>query len=56
MRNILFIHLQTKVALAIILFIVGIFLVTVFKSMNDFNKFMDRVNIGESQVYEEIRE
>ena len=50
MRNLLSLHIETKVSLTIIMIMVVIFLVTVFKSIDNFNKFMDRIN-----QYEEIR-
>jgi len=50
MRNVFSLHVETKVSLAIITIVVIIFLVTVFKSLDNFNKFIDRIN-----TYEEIR-
>ncbi len=50
MRNVFSLHVETKVSLAIITMVVFIFLVTVFKSLDNFNKFIDRIN-----TYEEIR-
>lgn len=54
MRNILLIQLETKVALSIVLIAVIIFLITLFKSIDDFNKFIEQLNIRGAQ-YEEIR-
>jgi hypothetical protein len=54
MRNILLVQLETKVALSIILIAVIIFLITLFKSIDDFNKFIEQLNIRGAQ-YEEIR-
>ncbi|MFZ5559854.1 MAG: hypothetical protein ACOZAL_03610 [Patescibacteria group bacterium] len=50
MRNIFSLQIETKVSLAIITIVVIIFLITVFKSIDNFNKFIDRIN-----TYEEIR-
>jgi uncharacterized protein YoxC len=50
MRNIFSLHVETRVSLAIITIVVIIFLVTVFKSLDNFNKFIDRIN-----QYEKIR-
>ena len=44
MRNILSLHVETKVSLAIIMVVVFIFLITVFKSLDSFNKFSERIN------------
>jgi len=49
MKSVLTLHIETKVSLAIIGIVVIIFLVTIFKSLDNFNKFMDRIN-----QYEEI--
>lgn len=54
MRNILLIQLETKVALSIVLIAAIIFLITLFKSIDDFNKFIEQLNIRGAQ-YEEIR-
>jgi hypothetical protein len=50
MRNIFSLHIETKVSLAIICVVAIIFLITIFKSLDNFNKFTDRMN-----TYEEIR-
>jgi hypothetical protein len=50
MRNIFSLHIETKVSLAIICVVVIIFLITIFKSLDNFNKFTERIN-----AYEEIR-
>ena len=50
MRNVFSLHVETRVSLVIITMAVIIFLITVFKSLDNFNKFMDRIN-----QYEEIR-
>jgi uncharacterized protein YoxC len=50
MRNIFSLHVETRVSLAIITMAIIIFLITVFKSLDNFNKFIDRIN-----QYEEIR-
>lgn len=50
MRNIFSLHIETKVSLAIIGVVVVIFLITIFKSLDNFNKFIERIN-----TYEEIR-
>ena len=50
MRNIFSLQVETKVSLAIITMAVIIFLITVFKSLDNFNKFIDRIN-----MYGEIR-
>ncbi|MBD3282324.1 MAG: hypothetical protein GF387_01830 [Candidatus Portnoybacteria bacterium] len=44
MRNIFSLHVETKVSLAIILIVIVIFLITIFKSIDNFNKFNDRIN------------
>lgn len=54
MRNILLLQLETKVALLVILIVVAIFLVTIFKSVNDFNKFIEHYS-AQKNNYEEIR-
>ncbi len=51
MRNILLLQLETKVALTIIAIVMAIFLITLYKSVNNFNKFIEKTNIQ----YEEIR-
>ena len=50
MRNVLSLQIETKISLAIVIIFVIIFLVAVFKSIDNFNKFIDRIN-----QYEEIR-
>jgi len=50
MRNIFSLQIETKVSLAIITLFVIIFLITVFKSMDDFKKFTNQIN-----QYEELR-
>lgn len=50
MRNVFSLHVETKVSLTIIMIFVVIFLVTIFKSLDNFNKFIDRIN-----QYEELR-
>lgn len=55
MRNIFLIQLETKVALIIIAIVIAIFLSTLYKSVNDFNKFIDQINIQQMKLYEEIR-
>lgn len=50
MRNVFSLHVETKVSLAIIGIVVAVFLITIFKSMDNFNKFTERIN-----QYEEIR-
>lgn len=55
MRNILLIQFETKVAIVVILIAIIIFLVTVFKGVDNFNKSMKRVSPGESEFHEEIR-
>jgi len=50
MRNILGLKIETKVSLAIITIFVIMFLITVFKSVDKFKKFNDRIN-----QYEELR-
>jgi len=52
MRNILLLQLETKIVLAIIMIFVAIFLFTLYKSVNNFNKFIDKINVQ----YEEMRE
>lgn len=49
MRDVFSLNVETKVSLAIIIIFVIIFLVTVFKSLDNFNRFNDRMN-----QYEEI--
>ena len=43
MRNILLLQLETKVALAIIAIVVIIFLITIFKAVDDFNGFISHL-------------
>lgn len=50
MRNVFSLHIETKVSLTIIMIFVVIFLVTIFKSLDNFNKFTERIN-----QYETIR-
>jgi hypothetical protein len=50
MRNVFSLHVETKVSLAIISVVVVIFLITVFKSLDNFNKFTEQIN-----QYEEVR-
>jgi hypothetical protein len=50
MRNIFGLRVETKVSLAIIGVVVVIFLITVFKSLDNFNKFTEQIN-----QYEEVR-
>ncbi len=50
MRNVLLLRIETKVSLAIIGIVVAIFLFTIFKSLDNFNKFIEQIN-----QYEEIR-
>lgn len=44
MRNILLLQLETKVALTVIAIVVVIFLVTIFKAVDDFNVFISYLN------------
>jgi len=44
MRNIFSLHIETKVSLVIIGVVVIIFLITIFKSLDNFNKFTERIN------------
>jgi len=50
MRNVFSLHVETKVSMVIIGIVVVVFLITIFKSMDNFNKFTERIN-----QYEEIR-
>jgi len=50
MRNILGLKVETKVSLAIVIMVVIIFLITIFKIVDNFNKFTNRIN-----QYEELR-
>ncbi|MDP2947784.1 MAG: hypothetical protein Q8N88_06740 [Nanoarchaeota archaeon] len=50
MRNLLGLKIETKVSLLIVIMFVAIFLVTVFKSINNFNKFSEQIN-----QYEKLR-
>lgn len=54
MRNVFSLQLETKVSLAIVLIAVIFFLLTAWKSLDNFNKFIDRINIEQSG-YEKIR-
>lgn len=56
MRNILVVQLETKVSLAIIAVVVIIFLITLYKSVGSFNKFIDQLNIGERNEKIRIQE
>ncbi len=53
MRNILLVQLETKVALAIISIVVIIFMITIFKSVNSFNKFIEQQSLRTD--YEKVR-
>lgn len=50
MRNVLGLHVETKVSLAIVVMIAVIMVITVLKSVDSFNKFSGRIN-----NYEELR-
>lgn len=50
MRDILSLKVETRVSLAIIVIMVIIFLFTIFKSLDNFNEFTNRIN-----QYEKIR-
>jgi len=50
MRNLLSLHIETKVSVAIILIAALIFLVTIFKSMDNFKKFNKEIT-----QYEKMR-
>lgn len=54
MRNVFSLHIETKVSLAIIIIAVIIFLVTIFKSLDNFDRFINRFNAEDVQ-YEEMR-
>lgn len=54
MRNLLSLQIETKVSLAIITIAVIIFLLTIFKSLDNFNEFTKRFDTDISQ-YEKIR-
>ncbi|MBU3922685.1 hypothetical protein KJ684_00400 [Patescibacteria group bacterium] len=49
MRNLLGLKVETKLSLVIILIVACIFLITVFKSLDNFNKFMDKINKYQSE-------
>jgi len=44
MRNVFSLQVETKVSLAIIIIAVIIFLVTIFKSLDNFDRFINRFN------------
>jgi len=50
MRNVFSLHVETKVSMAIIGVVVVIFLITIFKSLDNFNKFTERINTYDSIV------
>jgi len=50
MRNIFSLQIETQIGLAIIIIIVIIFLIAIFKSLDNFNEFINRIS-----QYEEIR-
>lgn len=50
MRNLFSLQVETKVSVTIMIIVIIIFLVTIFKSLDSFYKFIDRIN-----SYEEIR-
>lgn len=54
MRNVFSLHIETKVSLAIITIIIIIFLVTIFKSLDNFDRFINRFNTEDVQ-YKEMR-
>jgi hypothetical protein len=43
MRNLFSLHVETKVSLFIITIVVIIFLVTIFKSLDSFNEFINTI-------------
>ena len=53
MRNILGLKIETKMSLAIVAMVAIIMLVTVLKSVNNFNKFTDQINNYEKLRIEE---
>jgi len=53
-RSVFLLQIETRASLAIIAIVVVIFLITIFKSVDNFNKFVDRFNINEDK-HEEIR-
>lgn len=50
MRSILSRKIETKISLTIIMIVVVIFLITIFKSIDSFNKFINKMS-----TYEEVR-
>jgi uncharacterized protein YoxC len=44
MRNILSLKIETRVSIAIIFIVVVIFLITIFKSLDNFYKFNEEIN------------
>ena len=54
MHKTLLLQLETKVGLAIILVVITIFLITIFKNINSFNKVIEQTNTERAQ-YEEVR-
>ena len=53
MRNIFGLRIETKVSLAIVLMCVIIFLFAIFRSINNFNKFSNRIGDYEKLRIEE---
>jgi len=54
MHKTLLLQLETKVGLAIILVVITIFLITIFRNINSFNKVIEQTNTERAQ-YEEVR-
>lgn len=54
MRNIVSIQIEPKVALMIVLVVVAIFLITIFKNIDDFNNLIENIEKQRTH-YEEIR-
>lgn len=51
MRNVLGLKIESRIGLFIMILVIAIFLFTVFKSMDNFNKFTDKV----INQYEKLR-
>lgn len=54
MRNVLSIRIEPKLALAIVLVVVAIFLITIFRNINNFNNLIENIE-KQRATYEKIR-
>lgn len=56
MRNVTGLKVETRIGIIIVIFTVTVFLVTIFKSLDIFDKFIDRINLYEQiQTQKELK-